>query len=239
MRQISFLWLFTLLILTTSFAQETLNNDSVIKLVRSGLSEDAVANIVQTQPGNYSTGTDDIARLRKAGVSDRLIAAMLQKETPEIDSPKELGIFWKKGDNWIRVLPEVVEWQTGGVAKNHASFGVVKPDVNALVYGAHSHTRVGTDCEFLIRMPEQTDITEYQLIRLHEKKDTREFRMITGGVIHRSGGPRRDLVPFDFQKVSEQTYVVRLTNLAPGEFGFLLPTDARVRRRIYSFSVME
>ena len=88
-------------------------------------------------------------------------------------------------------------------------------------------------------MPEQTEITEYQLVRLHRKKDAREFRMITGGVIHRSGGPRRDLVPFDFQKVSEQTYVVHVTNLAPGEFGFLLPTDARVRRRIYSFSVME
>jgi len=88
-------------------------------------------------------------------------------------------------------------------------------------------------------MPEQTEITEYQLVRLHEKKDAREFRMITGGVIHRSGEPRRDLVPFDFQKVSEQTYVVRLTNLAAGEFGFLLPTDTRARRRIYSFSVME
>lgn len=239
MRQTSFLLPFTLLILATSFAQESLNNDSVIKLVRSGLSEDAVAKIVQTQPGNYAISPDDIASLRKAGVSDRIIAALLRKETPEPDLPKELGVFWKKGDDWMRVLPEVVEWQTGGVAKTKASFGVVKPDVNALVYGAHSHTRVGTDCEFLVRMPEQTDITEYQLVRLHEKKNAREFRMITGGVFHRSGGPRRDLVPFDFQKVSEQTYMVHLTHLAAGEFGFWLPTDARARRRIYAFSVRE
>jgi hypothetical protein len=88
-------------------------------------------------------------------------------------------------------------------------------------------------------MPEDTDITEYQLIRLHEKEDAREFRTITGGVIHRSGGPIRDLVPFDFKKVSEQTYEVRLTDLKAGEFGFLPPANTRVRRRIYTFSVVE
>jgi hypothetical protein len=81
MRQSSFLLLFSMLIFATLFAQEPLNNDSVIKLVKSGLSEDRVASIVQTQPGNYSLGTEEIVSLRKAGVSDRIIAAMLEKET--------------------------------------------------------------------------------------------------------------------------------------------------------------
>jgi len=88
-------------------------------------------------------------------------------------------------------------------------------------------------------MPEDTDITEYQLIRLHEKKDAREFRTMTGGVFHKSGGPHRDFVPFDFKKASEQTYVVRLTDLKAGEFGFLSPVNPRVRRKIYTFTVVE
>jgi hypothetical protein len=185
-------------------------------------------------------GTEEIGSLRKAGVSDRVIAAMLQKQTPEPDSPRELGVFWKKGDNWIKVLPEVVYWKTGGVVKSRVTIvPVVKPDVNGIVYGAHSHTRVGTNIEFLIRMPEDIDITEYQLIRLHAKKDAREFRTTTGGVFHKSGGPHRDFVPFDFKKLSEQTYVVRLADLKPGEFGFLPPTNTRVRRKIYSFTVVE
>jgi hypothetical protein len=125
------------------------------------------------------------------------------------------------------------------VAKNKPSLGVVKPDLNGLVYGRHSSRRLGTSIEFLIRLPEETDITEYQLLRLHEKKDTREFRLITGGVIHTSGGPRRDLKPFDFQKASAQTYVVRLANLAAGEFGFLSPSGPRARHKLYSFSVGE
>jgi hypothetical protein len=239
MRQISFPLLFSVLILATLFAQETLNNDSVIKLVKSGLSEDTVANIVQTQPGKYSLGAEEISNLRKAGVSDRVIAAMLEKETPAPDSPTGLGVFWKQGDNWIQILPEIAYWKTGGVLKHTASVGVVKPDVNGYIYGEHSHTRVGTNVEFLIRLPQQTYITEYQLIRLHEKEDRREFRTMTGGVFHRSGGPRRDLLPFDFKKISEQTYVVHLTGLTPGEFGFLPPANTRLNRKIYTFSVVE
>jgi hypothetical protein len=234
------LLLFCLLIPATWLPQEVLDNDSVIKLVKSGLSEDAVVNIVQTQPGKYSLGTEEIGNLRKAGVSDKVIAAMLEKGTPAPESPSELGVFWKKGEKWIQVLPEIAYWKTGGALKSRASLRVVKEDINGYVYGAHSHTRVGTNVEFLIRLPEQIYITEYQLVRLHVKEDRREFRTITGGVFHRSGGPRRDLVPFDFKKVSEQTYAVHLTELKAGEFGFLPPApNARVNRRIFTFSVVE
>jgi hypothetical protein len=239
MRQISFLLLFSVLILATLFAQETLNNDSVIKLVKSGLSEDAIANIIQTQPGKYSLSAEDIGNLRKAGVSDRIIAAMLETQTPAPESPTQLGIFWKRGDKWVEVLPEIAYWRTGGALKHIASQGVVKEDLNGYVYGRHSHTRVGANTEFLIRLPEQLYITEYQLIRLHEKEDGREFRTTTGGVFHRSSGPRRDLVPFNFRKVSEQTYVVHLRDLKPGEFGFLPPGSTRINRRIFTFSVVE
>jgi hypothetical protein len=51
----------------------------------------------------------------KAKVSDRVIAATLQKGTPEPDSPREMGVFVKKGDNWIKVLPKIVYWKMGGV----------------------------------------------------------------------------------------------------------------------------
>jgi hypothetical protein len=61
-RQVPVLLTFILLIVAASFAQESLYNDSVVKLVRSGLSENVIAKIIRTQPGNYSTGPDDIVR---------------------------------------------------------------------------------------------------------------------------------------------------------------------------------
>lgn len=40
--------------------------------------------------------------------------------------PNELGVYFRKGGSWTEVLPEVVNWKTGGTIKSLASAGVVK-----------------------------------------------------------------------------------------------------------------
>jgi len=60
-------------------ASQTLSNDSVVKLVKAGLSEATIINAVDAQPGDYSLGADDIISLKKAGVSEKIITAMLSK----------------------------------------------------------------------------------------------------------------------------------------------------------------
>ena len=86
-------------------------------------------------------------------------------------------------------------------------------------------------------------ITEYQLLRLRQQSNSREFRTVTGGVFHVSGGATRDLMPFDGKKIAPRTYEVILTNLDSGEYGFLPPpsSDATAATgrigKIYSFRV--
>jgi hypothetical protein len=63
------------------FAQEVLNNDSIIKLVSSGLGENVIVNIVKMQPGRYAVAPDELILLKKFGVSEKIIAAMLAKST--------------------------------------------------------------------------------------------------------------------------------------------------------------
>jgi hypothetical protein len=75
--------------------------------------------------------------------------------------------------------------------------------------------------EFLIRCPEGEAASEYQLLKLHEKGDRREFRTVTGGALHASGGSDRDAMNFDFDKVAPRTYRVKLVELKKGEYGFL------------------
>jgi hypothetical protein len=58
----------------------TLTNDSIIKLVKAKLSEDTIITIVNTQPGKYSLGADDIVALKRAGVSDKIISAIANKQ---------------------------------------------------------------------------------------------------------------------------------------------------------------
>ena len=69
------------LLAALSSAQSTLNNDGVVKMVKAGLGEDIVVSAIRNQPGQFSTSADDLITLKKSGVTDKIIAAMLEKGT--------------------------------------------------------------------------------------------------------------------------------------------------------------
>ena len=71
----------TLVLLTSSvlFAQEALNNASVTKLVKAGLSEDLIVTTINSSAGNYDTSANGLIALKKAGASDKVVAAVVLK----------------------------------------------------------------------------------------------------------------------------------------------------------------
>lgn len=95
------------------------------------------------------------------------------------------------------------------------------------------------------------------LLKLDEKGDRREFRAVTGGVYHSSGGAEKNAIKFGFQKIASRTYNIALTGLKRGEYGFLPPgagsvggvgggaSDKTVQGgsmqagKLYTFGVME
>jgi hypothetical protein len=245
-------------------AQTALTNESIIKMVKAGLSEDIVLSTVKAQPGNFTTGVDDLIALKTAGVGDKVIAAMVDKMAshgnPLAHAPaatpapaaatgaapvNEVGVYFKKGDAWADLPPEVANFKTGGVLKTIGTAGIVKGDVNGHVNGAHSPNQLKTPIELLVYTPEGTAITEYQLLRLRESKDWREFRTVTGGVMHQAGGATRDLVPFESKKIAPRTYEILLPNVGSGDYGLLPPptsdSNASSGRigKIYSFRIIE
>jgi hypothetical protein len=56
-----------------------LTNDSIVRLAKSGLGEALIINMVNTQPGDYKLQADDVLQLKKEGVTDTVLSAMLQK----------------------------------------------------------------------------------------------------------------------------------------------------------------
>ncbi|HEY3138946.1 MAG TPA: hypothetical protein VGL29_23195 [Blastocatellia bacterium] len=88
-------------------------------------------------------------------------------------------------------------------------------------------------------------ITEHQLLRLRDKKEYREFRTVTGGVMPVKGGATRDPLPFYGSKVASRTFVLNLQNLCSGEYGFLPPgaftsaSSSSSLGKMYTFSVLE
>lgn len=249
-----------------SATDESLTNETVIKMVKAGLSESTIVALIKQQPGNYATKPADLLALREAGVSSAVIDAIVAKASGQITpgeaapvqtappqggaaggipSVSEVGVYYKKGEEWVELLPEVVNWRTGGVLKTIASAGLVKGDINGTVLGPNSRNTVKTPVEFLIYAPEGVAITEYQLLRLRQKTDRREFRTVTGGVLHASGGAVRDLVPFEGKKIAPRMWVVILPNLGPGEYGFLAPGAVASQHasaqlgKMYTFRLLE
>lgn len=138
--------------------------------------------------------------------------------------PNEIGVYLKKGTEWIEVRPEIVNWKTGGTIKSLASVGVVKKDLNGNIDGPASRTSTKTPVEVLIITPEGVAAEEYQFLRLRVNKEYREFRSVTGGILNQRSGSMRDLIPFEAKKLASRTFMAVLPlSVGAGEYGFLPP----------------
>lgn len=68
-------------------AQQSLNNDAVIKLVKAGLSDDVIVTTINASPGTYDTSTDGLIALKTAGASDKVITAIVTKNAALAPAP--------------------------------------------------------------------------------------------------------------------------------------------------------
>jgi hypothetical protein len=60
-------------------AQQSMNNDSVIKLCKAGLSDDLIVSTITAAPGNYDLSADAIIALKTGGASEKVISTIIQK----------------------------------------------------------------------------------------------------------------------------------------------------------------
>lgn len=237
--------------------------EDVVKLAKAGLSEDIIVEQIKRKGQAFDLSSDQIIELKAAHVSDRVLEAMLdpakaeapasvpatafaRAEAPPVPSapdaamPTEVGVYARKQGQWVEVSPEIVYWKTAGALKMVATAGLRHGDVNGHVSGPASHTSFDGPPEFLIVAPEGVALAEYRLLRLRRGKEDREFRTVTGGLLHAQSGEGRDMVTFDVKKVASRVYQVSLpTTAGPGEYGLLPPGSTNGSGKIYSFRVAE
>ncbi len=233
---------FCLLAASALYAQTSLDNSAIVKMVKAGLGDGVILSMVQNQPGNYSVTPDTMVQLKQAGVPDDVLAAMASKNSnaaplnnnaapPAEQSAAiggdpydamDIGVYRQVQGQWVEVPTETVNWKSGGFLKSIATDGIVKGDINGHLDGGASRTTVNTPMQFLIIAPDGNEATNFELVRMHAKGNQREFRTVTGGVFHASGGTSRDAVSFDEKRVERHVYTVDLPNdLAKGEYAFL------------------
>jgi hypothetical protein len=235
-----------------------LTNQDVMDMVSLGLGEEVILEKIRSAPEtDFVTDLESLKALKAAHVSDPVIRAMINPKaaaaTPTAnvaapapanpDIPEDIGVYIKLRGKLSEVTPEVVGWKSGGVLKSMATYGLTKGHVNGTVQGPKSALQVGNDAEFIIKCPEGTAVTEYQLLRLDMKGDRREFRAMTGGIIHQSGGAEKNAEKFDYEKIAPRVFKIKLPPLKKGEFGILPPgaTSGNISSagKLYSFGIAE
>ena len=221
-------------------AQEPMNNDGIIKLVKSGMTEDLIISVIQQQPGTYVFGANDLVALKEASVTEKIIAAMLAKSKGEaatgapagaakgVSAPGQRssipgpGLYYKKGNEYFELLTEEVEWKTSGAMKNIVSAGIIKKNLNGALAGTSSRNFLTNPMEIVLAPPSGTTVNSYILLPMKPNKGVREFNV---GPVNQKSGVARGALPFGVEKVGENVFrVVLQTPLPPGEYGILTAT---------------
>ncbi len=197
-----------------------LTNQDIVLMTRSKFDDATIVKTIQSFNTNFDLSVAALMKLKDAGVTQTVIQAMLAKTT---DGSKTLP-------------PE------------HSGF---KGHVNGSISGAHSNLKLASPrymspdvLEFYVHCAEGGSATEYQLLHFWEKGDRREFRAVTGGVLHAAGGAKDNVVSFEYEKVAPRIYKITVPRLGVGEYGFLAPgavasANAASQGKIYTFQIVE
>jgi hypothetical protein len=72
--------------------QQAITNDSVVQMTKAGLGDALIIQSINATPSNFSTSTSDLIALKQAGVSERVIGAMVAKNAapPPIKPPSSM-----------------------------------------------------------------------------------------------------------------------------------------------------
>jgi hypothetical protein len=246
--------------------QQQLNNEAIVKLHKAGLDDDLIVDMINTRPGQYATGVDDIVALKQAGISKKVITAILTRSSsaaaPQADASDApapapatgvrlatapastlSAVFYAKDHKWVAAPAEVVNWRVAKKTfKNFASAGLAKREVDGVLTGVSSETAL-KDPSFLLYVPHNVSLKQYHLVRLQPRMGGREFLAVKEEDFEVRN--TRDVVPFDGKEVRSQWYLISLPGLAPGEYGFVPPEVAADEHtpdrpgRMYTFHIAE
>lgn len=230
-----------------------MTNDTIRRMHAAGLNDELILQTIQTQPGFYSSEPEDLIALKQAGISDTVLAAMANKARHNLTHPdarpvelapvNEIGVYYKNAaGGWVPMESEVVHIKSGGFIKSHLTNGIIKEDRNGAISGREAKLLLPRPMEFLIYTPDGVEGSEYDLLRFRLNSKDREFRTLTGGIIHSTGGAKRDEVPFQTTRIAPHTYTFSLPRDLPGgEYGILPPGTGNVTNggKIYTFATSE
>lgn len=227
---------------------DTLTNQSVIQLHNLGMGKEIIIAKIQGTPSSFDVSTDALIALKKAGVADEVVTAMLTKSTAEaakqsIANQQSAGLYYVNPVNkdYVQLEPTVLtNSKTGGLGsalKKGLTYGLSNSKIKATVDGTTSRTVVATNSPIFLFVFDATAIgglnnnyfssaqspNEFFLVELNPDKDSREIIVGKSNIVGSNIGiPDDSKIDFNSKKTKTGTYEVSFSKpLPPGEYCFL------------------
>ncbi len=82
-----------------------IGNDDIVRMAKAGLGDDVLVQTIQMEPGRYDTAPDNLIALKSAGLSDKVIAAMVAHgAAPAIHDPERATLRSRDDPTPVRIV---------------------------------------------------------------------------------------------------------------------------------------
>jgi hypothetical protein len=238
----------------TSLAQEVLTNDSVIQMVKAGLPEAVVVAKIKSTATKFDLKTDSLVSLKKAGVSDKVLEAMVAAgsgagsstaaaPTPAPPAPALAAGALKNQDVIYQLIGDkyVEMFATSANLETNMAFFQSKSEV--VLEGRKAQYRIKEKQPVFLSTYSSTDAPLVKL-KPGDSNNDRNLKIGSGafmpfGGTQKMGVRNEDKIAISIERDARGFYkVTPAAPLPPGEYGFILATGFGAGSgKVYDFGV--
>ncbi|HET9923495.1 MAG TPA: hypothetical protein VFS98_05195 [Methylomirabilota bacterium] len=234
-----------------SLAQEVLTNDSVVQMVKAGLPEAVVIAKIKSTATKFDLKTDSLVNLKKAGVSDKVLEAMVAAGSgsptagamPAAPAPAVAAGALKNQDVIYQLVGDryVEMFATSANLETNMAFFQSKSEV--VLEGRKAQYRTTEKRPVFLSAYSSTDAP---LVRLKpgDAHNDRNLKIGSGafmpfGGTQKMGVRNEDKIAITIERDPRGFYrVTPAAPLPPGEYGFILATGFGAGSgKVYDFGV--
>ena len=217
-----------------SLAQEVLTNDSVVQMIKAGLPEAVVIAKIKSTQTKFDLKTDSLVSLKKNGVSDKVLEAMVASGSPTTgtlpSSPtvatgtaaqlrNQDVVYHLTGDRFVEMFPTSANLET------NVAFFQQKSEV--VLEGRKAKYRTSEKQPVFLSTYSSTDAPLVKL-KPGDSNDDRNLKIGSGafmpfGGTQRMGVRNEDKIAINIERDPRGFFrVTPAAPLPPGEYGFIL-----------------
>jgi hypothetical protein len=192
------------------------------------LGDDIIIARMKTGACKFAVSDNDLSGLKKANVSDKVIAAML--EASVLTKPR-ITI-----DGNPLELHTIGQEKIGGRLGHAVSLHIKSVKDKAYLQGQHASVLAGSKPTIQIELPSNSSIDDYIVVRMDGKGDRREVEVASGGgtVGHKTGIRSDRVMKTSYDLVSGRLYKVGVRDsLQHGEYILYIIGSADYEKGIF------